>query len=54
MTDKDIPEKTRDVEWVYFWPADGSPLLDRRGYIICILIAAIAVGAWILTQALNA
>jgi hypothetical protein len=34
---------------VILWPLD----LDRRGYAICVLVAGIAVGAWILTGILD-
>lgn len=51
-TDKAIPEDDHDTEWVYLRPADG-PLLDQRGFVICVLVAVIAVSAWILTGILN-
>lgn len=42
-----------DVEWVYFSSGSDEPLLERRAFVFCAVIAAIAVAAWILIGILS-
>lgn len=51
-SDKDTPGQ---VEWITLWDrTDNTPLLDRRGFLACLVIAGIGVAGWILTEILTA